>query len=120
MFCSCILIYMFLRMYICEVTSFPLSEYLRTVLHCTCLRPFTSQPILHRISILTTLVSRHFSKIKAIWLAFDSLNYFTTFDFKRFKFDGVRGLVIFREGIRTLNIRSTLREPFDFILLFVL
>ena len=32
----------------------------------------------------------------------------------------VRGLVIFREGISILNIRSTLREPFDFIFLFVL
>jgi len=31
----------------------------------------------------------------------------------------VRGLVIFRQGIRTLNIRSTLREPFDFILSFL-
>ena len=27
----------------------------------------------------------------------------------------VQGLVIFREGISTLNIRSTLRKPFDFI-----
>jgi len=26
----------------------------------------------------TTFVSRHFSEIKAIWLAFDSLFYFTT------------------------------------------
>ena len=42
------------------------------------------------------------------------------FDLKRFEFDGVWGLVIFREGISTLNIRSTLREPFDFILLFML
>ena len=31
----------------------------------------------------------------------------------------VRGLVIFREGISTLNIRSTLREPFDFIQFFL-
>jgi len=31
----------------------------------------------------------------------------------------VRGLVIFRQGIRTLNIRSTLQEPFDFILSFL-
>jgi len=28
------------------------------------------------------MVSRHFSEIKAIWLAFDSLNYFTTFEKK--------------------------------------
>ena len=41
---------------------------------------------------------------------------FHDFDLKkRFEFDGVRGLVIFREGISTLNIRSTLREPFNFI-----
>jgi len=60
------------------------------------------------------LVSRHFSEIKAIWLAFDSLNYFTTL-IEKFYLKWVRGLVIFREGINTLNIRSTLREPFNFI-----
>jgi len=32
--------------------------------------------------------------------------------FKRFR---VRGLVIFRKGVSTLNTRSTLREPLDFI-----
>jgi len=33
---------------------------------------------------------------------------------KLFK-DGVRGLVTQREGVSTLYVRSTLREPFDFI-----
>ena len=72
-------------------------------------------------------VSRHFLEIKAIWLAFDSLIYFTTEHlifyrkggkssnypvFERFR---VRGLVIFREGVSTLNIHSILWEPLDFI-----
>ena len=80
--------------------------------------------------------SRHFCRvifreIIAIWLSFDSLFLFTTepFNFLKkgekvqithLKEIWVRGLVIFREGINTLNIRSTLREPFDFILLLVL
>ena len=57
-----------------------------------------------KILLFKPVVSPHFLEIKTIWL----------------DFDGVRGLVIFREGISTLNIRSTLQEPFDFILLFVL
>jgi len=64
-------------------------------------------------------VSRHFTEIKVIWLIFDSLIYFTTLDWKKLFKGGVRGLVIFRECISTLSIRSTLREPFDFILLFL-
>jgi len=35
---------------------------------------------------------------------------------KRFDLEGVRGLVTQREGVSTLYVRSTLREPFDFIL----
>jgi len=71
-------------------------------------------------------LSRHLLEIKAIWLAFDSLFYFTTehlilrekgkkvrnTPLKRF---WVRGLVTQREGVNTLYVRSTLRGPLDFI-----
>jgi len=35
---------------------------------------------IHVMNYVKSLLSRHFSEIKAIWLAFDSLNYFTTFE----------------------------------------
>jgi len=74
-------------------------------------------------------LSRHFSGDHRYLTSFDSLFLFTTelFNFLKkgekvqithLKEIRVRGLVISREGISTLNIRSTLREPFDFILLF--
>ena len=42
---------------------------------------------------------------------------FHDFDWKNLFKGGVRGLVIFREGIGTLNIRSTLQEPFNLLVL---
>jgi len=68
-------------------------------------------------------LSRHFLEIKSIWLAFDSLLFTTELlinfqkygkkinhHFKRLR---VRVLVIFREGVSTLNIHSILLEPLE-------
>ena len=73
------------------------------------------------------MLSRHFSEIKAIWLAFDSLFYFTTehlilkkkgeksskYPFEKILGSGVS--YIKGEGVSTLYVRSTLREPLGFI-----
>jgi len=71
-------------------------------------------------------LSRHVLENKAICLAFASLIYFTTELLINFQKNGkkfkhhfkrlrVRGLVIFGEGVSTLNIHSILWEPLDFI-----
>jgi len=52
--------------------------------------------------VKSPFLSRHFTEIKAIWLAFDSLNYFTTLK-NLFKLNKVRGLYFTFYAINLLN-----------------